>query len=203
MSTMVILNKLRRYRWIISGRWKIKKQIKNAVKRGNVKIIIGSGGTHYEGWIATDLPHFDILKKSDWEYFFGQYKIDNILAEHVLEHLTEKEVEYVLQFAYQYLNTDGRFRIAVPDSFHPDPTYIEMTKPPKDGHKVFWNYKTFSNLAIKIGLQITLLEYFDEKQIFQQQTFSNNDGYITRRKQNNFMEGYRNDYSSLILDLHR
>lgn len=199
---MNLITKIRRTRWVLTGRWKIKQKINAAAKSGcKIKIILGSGGTNYEGWIATDLPHFDITKENDWKYFFSKHKIDNLLAEHVLEHLTEEEVNIVLSNAYKYLKPGGIFRIAVPDAFHPNPNYIEMTKPPFDGHKSFWNYKTFSSVAVKYKFQINLLEYFDENKKIHRHSFSNNDGYIARSSLNVFLKGYTDDYTSLVIDL--
>lgn len=199
-----MFKRLRYLRWYYLGRWWIKHRGGQKVtRREKIKIIIGSGRCYGEenGWLYTDLPHFNILNENDWKYFFGNSKIDNLLAEHVLEHLTEEEVETVLQLTLQYLKIGGVFRIAVPDGFHPNPKYIEMTKPPQDGHKSFWNYKTISDLAIQNGFQITLLEYFNEKHFFHQQNFSNDEGYVSRCKLNGFSESYTNDYTSLVLDL--
>ncbi len=90
---MNFITQLRRYRWIFLGRRKIKKQIDTLPQNQKLKIILGSAETKNDGWISTDIPHFNILKKSDWEYFCGKHKIDNLLAEHVLEHLRENSTE--------------------------------------------------------------------------------------------------------------
>ncbi len=201
-----MLNKLRRYRWIILGRWKIKKQIRAAAFRDKMKIIIGSGGTDYSGWIATDLPHFDILKKSHWEYFFKNYKIDNLLAEHVLEHLTEDQVSMVISNARNYLKNNGRFRIAVPDGFHPNPTYIDYVSPmgkigADHGHQFLWNYQLLSACAIRAGFTIELLEYYTKDKVFHISPYSFDNGFIGRSKKNNYINDHVTEYTSLIADL--
>ena len=191
---------LRRYRWILTGRWKIKRQIKSAAAKGKVKIIIGSGGTQYDGWIATDIPHFDILKKTDWEFFFSKYKIDKLLTEHVLEHLTSREVEIVLQFACQFMKKDGCFRIAVPDGNNPDPKYIDDVSPPGKlgsyhGHKSLWNNKIFTDVAVKNKFEIKILEHFDEGGKYILNPFTDENGWISRTGKNQNVE------KSLIVDL--
>ncbi len=194
------ITQIRKYRWIVTGRWKIKQQIKSASDIGKVKIIIGSGSTQYDGWIATDLPHFNILKENDWNCFFSVHKVDNFLAEHVLEHLSEREVEKVLQFAYSYLKKGGYFRIAVPDGNNPDPKYIDDVSPfgkigSYHGHKSLWNYKTFSELAKKNKFEIKILEYFNEKGNYILNSFTDGNGWISRTGKN------QNTEKSLIVDL--
>lgn len=183
---MNLLTKVRRYRWFITSRWKIKRQIQSAAKKGNkIKIILGSGGTTYDGWIATDLPHFNIIKRADWEYFFSKNKIDNLLAEHVLEHLTEEEVNIVIYNAYEYLKPGGIFRIAVPDGFNPDPKYIDDVSPTGKtgsyhGHKSLWNYKTFEQLATNKNFSVLINEYYDETGNYFLKDFTDENGFISR-----------------------
>ena len=90
-----MLYKIRRYRWYLIGRWKIKKAIKKAIKKGKLKVVLGAGGTNYSGWVSTDLPHFDILDKNDWRYFFKGSKIDNLILELTASnnYLLEKDIK--------------------------------------------------------------------------------------------------------------
>ncbi len=199
---MSIILKLRQYRWYIIGRSRIKKQVKQQTK---IKIILGSGTTEYDGWIATDLPHFNILKKKDWACFFRPNTIDNILAEHVLEHLTEQQVDEVLLLAYIFLKPNGVFRIAVPDKNHPNPEYIEYVRPGGSGlgaedHKSFWDYKTFKKLAENHGFKVDLLEYADENKQIITSNYTDENGIISRSLSKTFKSDIK-DFSSLIVDL--
>ena len=197
---MNVISQLRRFRWIWSGRLKIKKQIRKISGAGKIKIVLGAGTTHYDGWIATDLPHFNILEKKDWDFFFTNQKIDNLLAEHVLEHLTETEVEKVIHLSSQYLAPGGIFRIAVPDSNHIHPTYLENILPPADGHQSTWTFGTFQKILLHEGYDADPLEYYTDDGIFKAKDFDFKNGVITRSK----IKGYKNsvipDYSSLIID---
>lgn len=201
-----MLNKLRRYRWIITGKWKIKKQISAYSKQDKLKIIIGSGGTNYEGWIPTDLPHFDILKESDWKYFFNQNEIDNILAEHVLEHLSKSDVDIALHFASQYLKKGGCFRIAVPDGFHPDPAYIDYVSPTGKtgslhGHLFLWDHLSLTEAALKAGFKTKLLEYYTKDKSLHFHPYSIDAGLIQRSKNVNYVSKEVQNYTSLVADL--
>lgn len=201
-----MFTRLRRYRWIILGRLKIKKQIRIAAKNSKIKIIIGSGGTNYEGWIPTDLPHFDILEISNWEYFFKNQKIDNLLAEHVLEHLVESDVNFVLTTARKYLKKGGRFRIAVPDGFHPSPEYLDYVGPTGKtgslhGHLYLWDHESLSNAAKNAGFKVELLEYYKKDQEFEMNEYSFDHGFIGRSIKNNYINDEVKNYSSLVLDL--
>lgn len=204
-----MLNKLRYLRWYYWGRWWIKNKIDQKASKGEkIKVVIGSGKYYgfENGWIYTDLPHFNILNEPDWKYYFGKSRIDNLLSEHVFEHLTEKETGKVLMLAFQYLKPNGIFRIAVPDGFNSDPDYIENVKPGGigpgcDDHKILWNYKSLSQISLKAGLEPDLLEYFDQKVKFHIKDYSFEHGFIQRSKKNNFTYEGCSNYTSLIIDL--
>lgn len=200
----MFLYKLRRYKWYLLGRRSIVKTInRTASSQTPIKIIIGAGPTEYDGWISTDLPHFNILKEQDWSYFFGKHKIDNLLSEHVLEHLTESQVDTFLKLATSKLKPGGRIRIAVPDKNHPNPSYIEHVKPGGSGpgaddHKSFWSIDMYEQLAQKFNLQFAPIEYFDPEGNFTFSEFDNSQGIINRSGGRSKNE---NEYSSLIVDL--
>ena len=126
------------------------------------------------------------------------------MAEHVLEHLTESDVEVALSYIYQYLRREACFRIAVPDAYHPNPRYIEYVRPGGEGcgaadHKSFWNYNTLSLLLKGKGFSVNLLEYFNEEGKFFGKDFDDSNGKIGRRKSKAHEDKIR-DYSSLIID---
>ncbi|MFA4851946.1 MAG: hypothetical protein WC599_05450 [Bacteroidales bacterium] len=199
-----MFKRLRYLRWYYWGRWWIKNRIHQKARRGEkIKIIIGSSKDFLEkdGWIYTNLPHFNILKESDWKYFFSKTRINNLLAEHVLEHLTEKEVEKVLKLSFQYLKAGGVFRIAVPDGLNPDPDYIDMVSPTGKigsfhGHKFLWNYQSLEKLANNNGWSAMFLEYYNEDGNFISNDFTFDNGPIERSSKNNSA----NSELSLIID---
>ncbi|MCX6183039.1 MAG: hypothetical protein NT150_14055 [Bacteroidetes bacterium] len=182
---MNFITQLRRYRWIVTGRWKIRRQILAAKNKGSIKIVVGSGYTDFEGWIGTDLPHFNILKKEDWQYFFEGCTIDNLLAEHVFEHLTQEQSKLALELAAPFVKKGGVFRIAVPDGFNPDPTYIEYVRPGGNGdgaddHKILWTYKTLSQTGEAAGYKAELKEHYTEEGKLMEGELSDDRGIILR-----------------------
>ena len=199
---MNFITQLRRYRWIVTGRWKIRKQILLANNGGVVKIVVGTGTTSFDGWIGTDLPHFNILKKEDWDYFFKDCNIDNLLAEHVFEHLTEAQTELALTLAFPYVKRGGVFRIAVPDGFNSNPAYIEYVRPGGHGdgshdHKVLWNYKTLSKSGEKAGFKSALIEYYNEEGEIVENELTDVNGHVFRCRNQSEHEFSK---SSLIID---
>ena len=196
---MNIITKLRRQRWIFLGRRKIKKSIQSSKI---TKVILGAGYETPvpEGWIATDIPHFDITKESDWDFFFSEEKIDHLLAEHVLEHITEQDVAKVLNLAHKYLKKGGTFRIAVPDGWNKDPDYIKRVKPPADGHLSYWNLKSLKDILEKRHFEVKEIEYCNEQGELTLTEFNFNNGIILRSKAKGFKSKYVENYNSLIVD---
>lgn len=178
------------------------------------KVVIGSGGVYQKGWIPTNMETIRITVEKDWAKYFKEGSIDIVLAEHVWEHLTEKESENSARIIHKYLKKGGCFRIAVPDGYHPNPNYIkgvDVSKDPKklllpESHKVLYNYKTLSSVFENAGFKVKLLEYFDENGDFQFNEWNAEEGMIYRSLR------YKNlrkdvsifgmqDYTSLILDV--
>lgn len=188
-----MFKQLRYLRWYYWGRWWLKNRINNKFQREEkIKINIGSGKDYGEEnrWILTNLPHFDITKERDWKYFFSKHKIDNLLAEHVLEHLSEEDVKKVLKLSFQYLKPGGIFRIAVPDGYNPNPLYIDNVSPAGKigsfhGHKTLWNYQSLGKLINSIGLSTNILEYYKEDKNFIVNDFTFDNGPIERCSKNN------------------
>ena len=156
---------------------------------GKIKVIIGAGPQEYPGWLATDINILNITQDSAWKNLFAPQSIDNILAEHVVEHLTLDEVYGVLGHAKKYLKLGGIFRIAVPDAFHPSRYYYNLVKPggwetPHE-HKLFFDHEMLRRIAVEAGYTIRPLEYFDEDGIFHKEPFSREDGVIQRCAEHN------------------
>ncbi|MGI8584329.1 MAG: hypothetical protein ACR2KX_19215 [Chitinophagaceae bacterium] len=152
------------------------------------KFNVGSAGIITDKtWYATDLHNLNVTKDSNWHQLLLFLRLDNIMAEHVWEHLTEKDTELANKYCFKYLKKGGRLRVAVPDGFHPDKVYIDYVKPRGNGagaddHKILYNYKIMKEKLEKAGFLVELLEYWDENGIFHFIDWSNNGGKIERSK---------------------
>ncbi|MCF8069587.1 MAG: glycosyltransferase [Desulfobacterales bacterium] len=185
-------------------RFTIKRNIKKY--KDGYKIIIGAGKTHYPGWISTEYPALDISDPNSMGIYFDRKSVKAILSEHVFEHLTLQQAESALTICKEYLLPGGYLRIAVPDGFHPDKTYINYTKPGGFGggsgdHKVLYNYKSLKTLIEKVGLKAKLLEWYDQEGKFHSVDWQPETGFIKRSSR--FDERNKNKklaYTSLIID---
>ena len=168
------------------SRFLLRKYVKKLRDEGKaIKVIVGAGGTHYEGWLTTDLPILDALRPAHWGYIFPPGSIDGILAEHVVEHWTEDEFRLFLKVIRPFLSVRARIRIAVPDGYHPDPGYIDQVKPQgtgagADDHKVLHNYVTITQILSQELYEYDLLEHFDESGSFHRQPWDAGDGFVAR-----------------------
>ena len=171
-----------------------------------IKIVVGAGPTNYKSWFSTDIDTLDITNEKDFKKYFTKKRINKILAEHVLEHLTENELELIAHNFYKYSENDINVRIAVPDGFHKDTKYIDRVKPGgtgygADDHKNLFNYESLSQIFEKVGFKTKLIEYWDEFGIFTTKYKNDENGYIKR----SFINDDRNkngkpNYTSLIVD---
>ncbi len=205
-----LINKLRRYRWGLIGRNQIKKLVRLKHQQGQaIKIILGSSDHNALNgeWINTDIPQFDITNENHWAYIFGDIKIDNLLAEHVMEHLTEEQNRKVIHLIHLYLNQKAVFRFAVPDGNHPDQSYIKYVKPNGNGpgcddHKMLWTIEIANNLFDPNKFTIQPLEFYDKLGKLNTFPFDNNNGFINRTFSNpNKADWQFKNYTSLIIDL--
>lgn len=180
--------------------------IKLAFKKKR-KFNIGSGGINSDSsWYATDVDLLDITKASDWIKILGFLRLDNIMAEHVWEHLTCSDAALANRNCFKYLKRGGRLRVAVPDGLNPNLDYIEYVKPGghgpgADDHKVLYNYKSIKDSLEKEGFQVTLLEYWDENAVFHYVDWSDEGGKIMRsRRYDSRNKDGKLRYTSLIID---
>lgn len=172
----------------------------------NIKLVVGAGKVKLKGWFNTDIATLNITKETHFRKYFSKKKIDNVLAEHVLEHLTEEELKEMIINFYKYSSDSVNIRIAVPDGYHPDDNYIDMVKPGGSGegafdHKHLFNYKSLSALFEKNGFISFPIEYWDEYGEFHNGYGNDSFGYISR----SFTNDERNfdgipRYTSLIID---
>ncbi len=191
-------------------RFKIVKYFKRHTsffRNSRLKFNIGSAGINkgFE-WYPTDKKSLDITKENDWRKILLSLRLDNIVAEHVWEHLTQKETELANANCFKYLKNGGVLRLAVPDGFNPNKEYIESVKPGGTGkgakdHKMLYNYKIITDYLQKYGFTVRLLEYWDEYGQFHYIDWENENGFIerSRRYDSRNKNGYL-EYTSLIID---
>ena len=172
-----------------------------------IKFNVGSGGTNKDySWYATDMENLDITKEIDWRKLLFICRLDNIMAEHVWEHLTDADMELANKNCFKYLKKHGVLRLAVPDGYHPDKEYIEYVKPGgtgagADDHKILLNYNIMKERLEKAGFAVKLLEYWDEQGNFHFTDWTDEGGHIIRSKRYDLRNknGILN-YTSLIVD---
>ncbi len=202
---MNIITRLRRYRWYILGRIKIKRAIRDAARKNSVHVVLGASYVPVEGWICTDIPHFNVCKEEDWEYLFEDIKCDRLLSEHVFEHLTPAQVEQAVKMAHQYLKPGGVIRIAMPDEWHTDKAYYEFVKIGgtglgADDHYSQWNIESLTALLNQAGFEVKPIEYWTKEGKLITNSFSDDDGPIRRSIQRIRKVGGIENYTSLIVD---
>ncbi|GMU85180.1 MAG: hypothetical protein AMXMBFR48_04220 [Ignavibacteriales bacterium] len=175
-------------------------------RHDKIKIVVGAGVTKFPGWLQTDIWHLNLTKEDDFKRIFGSRKIDSILAEHVLEHLTEAEILAMLHNIRLYASGSFKMRIAVPDGYHGDDKYIQAVRPGgsgegSDDHKHLFTYLSMQELFAKEGFKGHPVEYWDEHKVFHKGYQNDENGYISR----SFINDERNAdgnprYTSLIID---
>ena len=171
-----------------------------------INLVVGAGLSNFKGWFSTDISTLDITKESDFKKYFAKRKFNKVLAEHVFEHLTLEEIQKVLPNFYKYSNRSVNIRIAVPDGFHSDRSYIESVKPGGTGagandHKNLFTYKSLSEIFAKYGFKSNLIEYWDNNHNFYTKYFNDNYGYVERCKLNDSRNiNGKPKYTSLIID---
>ena len=186
---------------------KIKRLIKS--NKNNLRVVIGSSKKYSEGWIPTQFNQFNILNPKHWAFYFHKESIDAILAEHVWEHLSEDDGMIAANYCYSYLKPGGYIRLAVPDGNHPSKEYIDRVKPGGTGagamdHKVLYSFELFSDLFIKAGFKVEILEYFDATGDFNSVNWDISKGKIQRSaKYDDRNKNGDLNYTSIILDAYK
>ena len=191
-----VIKKLKNNFIIIKNYYRIRWYVK---QNDNLKIVIGSSNIFEDGWCPTDIENLNLLQIKSFNRLFKNRKIDVFLAEHVWEHLTLEDAEVAAKNCHSYLNSGGYMRIAVPDGFHQDKSYINAvdvggTGAGSDDHKVLYNYQTLSDVFKNAGFRVELLEYFDEENNFKYNSWDKKQGMIHRSKRYD----ERNKQSSLV-----
>jgi predicted SAM-dependent methyltransferase len=177
------------------------------LRKRKKKFNVGSANTHVgKDWFSSDIDVLNITVRKDWLRLLIFAKLDNIMAEHVWEHLTDSDAEKANKNCFDFLKKGGSMRLAVPDGFHPEQEYIDYVKPGglgagADDHKILYNYKLMTERLKKVGFEVRLLEYWDEDGNFHFTEWYDEEGRISRSKRYD----ERNEsgvlkYTSLIID---
>ncbi len=188
------------------------RSLKNKLATATTKKLnIGSGpdgaSKEYQDWVCIDKEILDITDEQNWKNFVGsKSSIDNILAEHVWEHLTDKHTELANKNCFEFLKPGGRLRIAVPDGFNIDKEYIENVKPGgkgvgSDDHKILYTYKIMNERLSAVGFEVQAVEFWNENGEYITNEWSEADGFIKRSKKHDPRnQSGKLGYTSLIVD---
>ena len=193
------------YNWIIYI-FERRNFIKKTSNIKKIKIVIGASNTEYENWISTNSNLLDVTNIFSFKKILKYETVDNFLAEHVFEHLTETQGKLATDNCYKFLKISGVLRIAVPDGFFPSKEYINSVKQGGHGqgaydHKILYNYMTIRNIFDEKKFRLNFIEYFDENEKFNEKTLTKENGYIIRSRYND-TRNYNDliNYTSLIVD---
>jgi predicted SAM-dependent methyltransferase len=173
-----------KYRW---RRFEIRRPVARDEK---IKLIVGAAETYQPGWYSTNEQWLDITNRSDWNKVFqGKRLITHVVAEHVFEHLTYDECRQALSNMSAHMMEYARIRIAVPDGYHPDPTYqanvgVGGTGADAVDHKQFLNVDVLSTLLRESGFEPEIIEGYDRKCRLVTTPYSTDDGFIGRSRSN-------------------
>lgn len=168
-----------------------------------LKVMLGAGPVTVNGWVSTDADMLDITSGLAWRRLFQPDSIDRLMAEHVLEHLSDSLCMKALTECHRYLRRGGILRIAVPDGYRRDPGYVEEVTPPKDGHQLLFTVDDLIARLERIGFEATPLEYFDADEQFHSVPWEEADGLIRRSARHDSQERFKRGslyYTSLIVD---
>ena len=159
------------------------------VKQGKVdNVILGAAETYR--WVVTNQQWLDITKRNDWDKIFSvKGSIKRIVAEHVFEHLTEKQTQIALDLIFQNLTAGGRLRIAVPDGYNPDQDYLRHVGiagigPDAADHKQLLNRTSLQKLMSEAGFSTTLIEGYAKNGKLTSLDYDPKDGFILRSRRN-------------------
>ena len=134
-----------------------------------------------------------------------------ILAEHVFEHLTLKEMQNSLKLIYKNMILGGSLRIAVPDGNNPDLEYrnhcgINGIGADASDHKQFITFELLRKELSKVGFKVKLVEGYLKNHELISKEFDNSLGYVMRSRRNLNNIGSKNGWdfpdanTSLIVD---
>ena len=155
-----------------------------------VNLIIGAALTKQKGWFSTNEEWLDIARENHWNRLFNSKKrVRKVLAEHVFEHLTLKEMRNALKLIYENMILGGSLRVAVPDGNNPNLEYrkncgIDGIGADAEDHKQFITFELFREEALKVGFQVKLIEGYLKNEKLISEEFDYDLGYVMRSRRN-------------------
>jgi len=179
--------------------------------RKDIKLILGAALTSQEGWLSTNEEWLNVADPKHWQRLFhNKNSVNNMVAEHVFEHLEIEEMRRSINLIYIYLRKNGTLRIAVPDGNHPDPKYrlntgIRGIGADAADHKQFIKFEFIKNLLEEIGFKSTLREGYLKDGTLIRTKIDSELGFIKRSRSNNFLNkkdgwDFIDSNTSLIID---
>ena len=151
-----------------------------------LKIIVGAAMTREPGWYSTNEQWLDITQSSDWKRVFGgKALLSHVIAEHVFEHLTPSQTRQALDLIAKHMLPGGRIRIAVPDGYHPDTTYLKHVGIAGIGadaadHKQLLNSDSLKSFLQDAGFDAELMEGYLKNGTLVQKPLDSAGGMISR-----------------------
>ncbi len=151
-----------------------------------LKVAIGVASERQEGWQHFPQSELDVTRDEDWLAHFKPGTIDNILAEHVWEHLTWTQAQIATKNCFRFLRPGGRIRLAVPDTLHASQYIVDAvsatgSQAAEHNHLVDYNYQLMRKLLSGNGFDVQLLDWWDEQGNFHSHyTDGDGNGYIMR-----------------------
>lgn len=119
VSGSPLLNQTTQSGWILAQRGLRSSKIKrHRAANDRLRLMIGSGPTRVEGWLATDLipSRPDVVFLDATEPFpFADASVDRIHTEHMIEHVDFATGRHMLAECARVLKPAARIRIATPD----------------------------------------------------------------------------------------
>lgn len=179
---MNILRRIRRIPGTVAARARMRRKVRQA---DSLRLNIGAGGTEYPGWISLERRVLDITSRSQWNSLLGKRRVENILAEHVFEHLHYQDAIRAFKYIAECMAPGGVFRFAVPDGNHPSAYVRELTGPGgkeqgAEDHKYFYTIGDIPEIERLTGLHAEPLEYFGADGMFVSGPIDFARGYISR-----------------------
>lgn len=169
------------------------------------RLLLGRSPLPHPGWMVLDTTLFDSTTHKEWADYFKPNSITAVVAEDVLEYLTPQQGHSLIQHCFTYLQSGGYLRLAVPDGYHPDPSYIQQVKvgTVEQGRerRVLYTYPYLIDMLKAVGFRVTPLEYFDADGKFHKGDWKPADGMIHHSARFDARNQKRPlSYTSLIVD---
>lgn len=153
------LNKLTRLFWLLKRKQLISKYLASSSIK---KLQIGSNASIIEGWLSSDLVPVNktsIYLDATQKFPFADKTFDYVYNEHMIEHISRENAEFMLKECFRILKPKGRIRIATPDIEKIVNIYSKRTEKYGQSYSVWMTHK-FINESSEIHPLIILNTMF-------------------------------------------